>query len=75
MLQTHFLKIDLTRLSSSEGERTKISKATKGADIFDHKLRITMLQDLRARRKSYDHTKHLGLGDSSRQGAKSAKFG
>ena len=38
-------------------------------------LRITMLQDLRARRKSYDHTKHLGLGDSSRQGAKIAKFG
>jgi hypothetical protein len=42
-----------------------------------------MLQDLRARRKSYDNAKHLGLGDSSRQGAKhvlseaegSAKFG
>jgi len=34
-----------------------------------------MLQDLRARRKSYDHTKHLGVEDSSRQGAKSAKFG
>jgi hypothetical protein len=28
---------------------------------------------LRATRKSYDHTKHLSLGDSSRQGAKSAK--
>jgi hypothetical protein len=25
-----------------------------------------MLENLRARRKSYDHTKHLGLGDSSR---------
>ena len=44
---------------------------------------ITMLQDLRATRESYDHTKHLRLGDSSRQGAKhvlsevegSAKFG
>ena len=38
-------------------------------------LCITTLQNLRVRRKSYDHTKHLGLGDSSRQGAKSAKFG
>jgi hypothetical protein len=33
-----------------------------------------MLQNLRARRESYEQTKHLGLGDSSRQGAKSAKF-
>jgi hypothetical protein len=34
-----------------------------------------MLQNLRATRKFYDHTKHLRLGDFSRQGAKSAKFG
>jgi hypothetical protein len=36
---------------------------------------ITMLQNLPATRKFYDHTKHLRLGDFSRQGAKSAKFG
>jgi hypothetical protein len=60
----------------------EITKATKNSETFDHKLRdLRGLQNLCARRKSYDHTKHLG--DSSRQGAKhvlseaegSAKFG
>jgi hypothetical protein len=50
-----------------------------GENLFPSEVRgkacITMLQDLRATRKSYDRTKHLRLGDSSRQGAKSAKFG
>jgi hypothetical protein len=34
-----------------------------------------MLQDLRVARKSHDQRQNLRLGDFSRQGAKSAKFG
>jgi hypothetical protein len=48
---------------------TKITKATKGSDIFDYKLSTTIGRNLRDWR-NFQGSKILGFRISSRQGAK-----